>query len=68
MNLYQIGAKIDSRSILDEIHVIVLSSSKELAENYIKSKYYVKNFIYSSKVSNRDYIVGSTFLDPEYDK
>lgn len=65
MNLYSIGAKINTTNVMDEINVVVLAPSREIAEAYLRNNNSIKKFTYSKKLKHGAYIVASTFLNPD---
>lgn len=65
MNLYSIGAEINTSNLMDEINVIVLASSREVAEAYLRNNYSIKKFKYSKRLKHGAYVVASTFLNPD---
>lgn len=65
MNLYSIGATINTTNLMDEINVVVLAASREIAEAYLKNNYSIKKFRYSKRLKHGAYIVASTFINPD---
>jgi len=50
---------------MNEINVVILASSREAAEAYLRKNNDIKAITYSRRLRHGDYIVASTFVNPD---